>query len=1190
MPEGDGAGGGGRVERMWTVRREEIASAASAASIECTERIEIEVEGLEVFGRSRRSKWIESPLARLSSDAGWAWRVWMLALMLGGAVLLGAAFLGADNARAQSPGTISSQAAGRAATPQTPVNPKAPQTTPQASENSTPAVQTEGKTESPSTTVNNPLPALPTSLWSKRGVRVEAVRFEGVTFSNNDAIVAELTQKAGQPLDPDKVRADVQQLFKSGRYRNISVSGEATGAGLTLIYAGIPRYYVGRVAIEGVRRERLASLLQFATKLDPGTPFSEAEVATALEGVRESLEQNGYFQADIKVTTERDDVGHQVNVTFTIAQGPQARVGNVKLQGKDPGISVPEFRAKGKLDCSWFAKNLNQLILRECQAKVTRETTSNALTGVRKYYQKQEHLEGTISQQGQTYAKPRQELDYDFQANQGPIVHITIEGTKISNSRKKLLVPVYEEGAVDRDLVNEGAFNIRDYLQRKGYFDAEDSVRLLGRGTSNVTVQYTVHPGQRHKVRSVTIEGNKYFSHDLIEERLRVKKADLYVRSGSYSTQLLDDDRSSIEALYHSSGFTKVKVTPSVKDTEKSSSGQALKVALIDVTYKVDEGPQQKFGTVDLSGVDPSRQDAIKALLSAEQGQPFSLLTLSNDRDAVLSYYLAHGFDHAQVEIHQGIEAQNKDRVDVTLAVSEGQQVIVDHVLLSGLEHTRTSVLQQQLLVHAGDPLDQAALLQTQRNLYNLALFNEVNAAVQNPTGDAPAKNVLVQITEAKRWDVTYGFGFEAQTGTPNVIPGTHRGGTAAQNGKAGVSPRVSLEVSRINFRGTKQSITLHTDYGLLERVISLTFSNPQWFGNPNLTASLSGGYSNVQNITTFASATDQADFRVTQKIKKADTLIYDFQFRRVSVDPNSLEISPNLIPQFSEPVRVGGPALTYFHDTRDPSPLDANLGQYYSVQEFVSDSKFGSQTNFNRLDFSYSSYYSFGKKKYVFARNTRIGFEQTFGTNNNVGGGSLGLANCSGNLINTNATCNPIPLPERLYAGGATSHRGFGINDAGPRDLTTGYPVGGSAAVVNSFELRLPPPTLPFVGTSISFVLFHDMGNVFQHPSDMFKSIKNFHQPDESSCRNLTTAPVPPNENPQTFYSTVVGTCSFNYYSHAVGLGVRYKTPVGPIRLDFSYNLDPPIYPVFYDYTGRPPYVGQAGHFNFFFSIGQAF
>lgn len=1134
-----------------------------------------------MVGRSRRSKCIESPLVILSCGARASRPLCGRGAALAAFLAVLTIFSGVASP-GQSPSAISSQAAGQPVQPQSSVNPNAPQGTPQASQ--TPPSQSSSQPQAAaSDAVTNPLPPLPVSIWSKRGVMVKGIRFEGVTFNANDATLSLLAQKVGQPLDPDKVRADLQQLFGSGLYRDISVSGEPTGDGLTLIYSGTPRYYVGRVEIHGARQERLTSLLEFATKLDPGTPFMESEIPSAVDGVKQSLQQNGYYQADVQVATTRDDVGHQVNVIFTIKQGPQARVGNVTLQGKDPGITVAEFRKKGKLDCPWFSTDLNKLILRGCDVKVTRDTTGNALTGVRKYYQKREHLEGTISLQSQDYAPTRKQLDYDFEAEQGPIVHVLIDGAKISNARKKLLVPVYEEGTVDRDLVNEGAFNIRDYLQRKGYFDAQDSVKLLGRGTNNITIRYSVTPGQRHKVISVKVEGNKYFSNDLIEERLRVKKGDLYVPSGTYSTQLVEDDRSSIEALYRSSGFTKVKVTSDVKDIDKGANGQPLKESLIHVTYAIDEGPQQKFGTVTLSGVAPSRQDALKALISAETGQPFSLLTLSNDRDAVLSYYLAHGFDHARVEIHQTIEPQNKDRVDVTLAVDEGHQVFVDHVLLSGLVHTRPGVVNRQLLVHAGDPLDQAALLQTQRNLYNLALFNEVNAAVQNPTGHALSKNVLVQLTEAKRWDVTYGFGMEAQTGTPAVIPGTHRGSTAAQNGKAGVSPRVSLDVSRINLRGTQQSLTLHSDYGLLERVVSLTFSDPQLLGHPNLTAAISAGYSNVQNITTFSSATDQADFRVTQKVEKADTFIYDFQFRRVSVDPNSLEISPNLIPQLSEPVRVGGPELTYFHDTRDPSPLEANRGQYFSMQEFISDSVFGSQTNFNRLDLSYSTYYTFGKKKYVFARNTRVGFENTFGQNSDVGGGTLGLANCAGDLINTNATCNSIPLPERLYAGGASSHRGFGINDAGPRDLTTGYPVGGSAVVVNSFELRLPPPTLPLVGNSVSFVIFHDMGNVFQHPGDMFKSIKNFHQPNEQTCRNVS---VPTGENPQD----AVGTCSFNYYSHALGLGVRYKTPVGPIRLDFSYNLDPPIYPVFYDYTGAPPYVGQAAHFNFFFSIGEAF
>ena len=123
--------------------------------------------------------------------------------------------------------------------------------------------------------MTNALPALQTSLWSKAGTTVTAVRFAGVTFGEKNAIVSELKQKAGEPLDPDKVRADMRRLFASGLYVNISVSVVAEGTGVALVYSGQPQYFVGRVTIEGVKNDRLASLLEFATRLEPGVAVRE---------------------------------------------------------------------------------------------------------------------------------------------------------------------------------------------------------------------------------------------------------------------------------------------------------------------------------------------------------------------------------------------------------------------------------------------------------------------------------------------------------------------------------------------------------------------------------------------------------------------------------------------------------------------------------------------------------------------------------------------------------------------------------------------------------------------------------------------------------------------------------------------------------------------------------------------------
>ena len=88
-------------------------------------------------------------------------------------------------------------------------------------------------------------------------------------------------------------------------------------------------------------------------------------------------------------------------------------------------------------------------------------------------------------------------------------------------------------------------------------------------------------------------------------------------------------------------------------------------------------------------------------------------------------------------------------------------------VVLTGLQTTRPDTVARAITLKPGDPLSQSELEQTQSNLYNFALFNEVDTAVQNPNGGETQKTVLVQMTEARRWTLTYGIGFEAQTGTP---------------------------------------------------------------------------------------------------------------------------------------------------------------------------------------------------------------------------------------------------------------------------------------------------------------------------------------------------------------------------------------------------------------------------------------
>ena len=351
--------------------------------------------------------------------------------------------------------------------------------------------------------------------------------------------------------------------------------------------------------------------------------------------------------------------------------GPQARVGErVVVTGQDPGLTEKEFRKKGKL---------------KAKSRVTRDTTSNALSNLRAVYQKKDRLEGTITLTKSTYDAATDRLNYTFTANQGPEVKVAIEGVKVSKARLKLLIPIFEEGTIDNDLLNEGSHNIREFLQQQGYFDATVEYKVLGEGTNAERVVFTADKGVKHRVTDVTFAGNKYFSDDLLRERLRVQKADAYLRSGRYSQALVQADVASIEGIYRANGFNQTKVTPTVSDLD-DKNGKTLKVASVMVKYTVTEGPQQKFGTVVLDGVDASREAAVKGMLNTETGQPFSLITLSGDRDVMQSYFLSQGFEQAKVTIKQEVDKADPTRTDVTLAVVEGPHVLIDSCAEVGRE------------------------------------------------------------------------------------------------------------------------------------------------------------------------------------------------------------------------------------------------------------------------------------------------------------------------------------------------------------------------------------------------------------------------------------------------------------------------------------------------------------------------
>jgi outer membrane protein insertion porin family len=275
--------------------------------------------------------------------------------------------------------------------------------------------------------------------------------------------------------------------------------------------------------------------------------------------------------------------------------------------------------------------------------------------------------------------------------------------------------------------------------------------------------------------------------------------------------------------------------------------------------------------------------------------------------------------------------------------------------------------------------------------------------------------------------------------------------------------------------------------------------------------------------------------------------------------------------------VRIGIASGNFIQDRRD-DPTESHKGVFNTLDFGVASKIFGSQSGFTRFLGRNTTYHPVGRKL-VFARSLNVGWLQPIKDN-------LGVISRVTPDEYSGVALEQIPIAERLFSGGGNSHRGFPENQAGPRDAATGFPVGGQALLFFNHELRFP-----LIGDNLGAVIFHDAGNVYTRLRDVSFRLSQPHQ-----TQTVTT-------NGVTSQQEVFG---FNYMVHAAGIGIRYRTPIGPVRLDLAYSPNSPRFEGCAGYTGDQKFQcgllkpdgtpalerkrDRINQFQFHFSIGQAF
>ena len=944
------------------------------------------------------------------------------------------------------------------------------------------------------------------------GERVAVVRLESDSTLTTRDFAARIVQKIGEPLDAAKVADSLRNLYATGRFTDLRAEWERQGDGVALIIVGKVQFFVGVVDVESAPDTVEPRVLINATRLRLGQPFSEVDLRPAGQRVTRALADNGYFQAKVSAQLEKHADTQEADVTVLIIPGRPAKISRVDFQG---ATAVPPQKLASV--AGWHSGK-----------QLTAARMERGLAKLRQFYLSKGRLLANTSTSKRVFDAASNTEVLVVQCDAGPMVRVQLVGARLSRSRMRELLPMYREGTLDELVLSRGQEALEDYFQRKGYFAVSTRVAKDAKtDPAEVDVTYFVNLGPQGQFGGYAFEGNRSLTTDDLFAALN-NDTQSASRPKVFSQKLLTQYAKAIKDLYRLHGFLEAKVTPRLGDESKSPANFRT------VTFHIEEGPRTTLQSIKLGGLAPDDQRAIWPLLTAKPGRPYSPEAVQGDREAIIRFLADRGYSDPTVT-WQALPGTEEHKMDLAYDIRLGQQERVQRVVLLGIEHTRESVIRRALSIQRGAPLSLSNVMDSQKRLYDLGLFCEVQITTQDPQVPEASKTVLVSVEEARRWSVGYGGGFEVQ-----------RLGSDQPQGSFKFSPRGSLDITRINVGGRNQSISLRGRLSVIEKSALLTYYIPDFQAHRTLALRITGLYDRSQDVLTYTAERSEASVSLEKHLSRTTVLVGRYSYRNVLVDQATLKISPAAIPLFSLPARIGMLGGSFARDHRD-NPVDATKGSYNVADAGVSWKGFGSEAGFVRFSGQNATYYKVATHL-IIARSTRFGMETPIGSPRLV---NIAPSGQPPDYVLT----NEIPLPEKFFMGGSESHRGFSINQAGPRDPTTGFPIGGNALFLNSLEFRMP-----FRENRYGVVLFHDFGNVFSQVGRM-----------------------------RIFKVTQSSPLDFDYGSHAVGAGFRYKTPVGPVRVDLGYNLNPPRYQVLNEQT-QVLEVRQLSHFQFFFSVGQTF
>jgi outer membrane protein assembly factor BamA len=843
--------------------------------------------------------------------------------------------------------------------------------------------------------------------------------------------------RPGRPLDAEAVRRAVELLHATGEFEVVVVEAERGPEGIDVVFRTRPAPLLAAARVVGDRVLSPSALLK-QTRLRPGEPLWPARLERAGRDAALAFVAAGYLEAVVNVETQRGPAG--TDLIFRVTAGPRARVAAARVEVSDGHAPLA----------------LLDLVRPSVGDPYRKAQAERAAERMRKRLVEAGRWRTTVEVQ-ERYDPGLARVDLTFKVTPGAYTQLEFVGAPVSRSLHQAVQEILRDGGARSDALEAGGERIEDAFRHQGHRDVVVRSRFEKRAWGDAVV-YEVRAGPAATVGSVRIVGTEE-APPVFETRQGLALED----------RSLEADVRTITRLLEDLGYAEVRVEADVPE-----GGGA-----VPVVFRVRPGAPTLVREVMVEG---GPKDAPKGAplpeLRLRKGEPYRLRELAADRNAVLAACRNEGYLQAEVR-PEIVFSEDRSEVDVRLVVEPGRQTVVDHVVVAGLEHTEDIVVRRELTLEEGQPLGPDRLLESQRRLSALGLFERVSLGELDPER-TDRRDVVVSFREAPVTTLAYGVGYSES----DLL-------------------RASIEATRRNLFGMDRTLSAFARGSFRGSRFLLSYREPYLLGRKR--ELYATGFWEEEDRVSFDFNRVGGVLQTARTVRGHLTLIGRYLFQKTRVYRIEVPIE-ELDRQFRN-YTVSGPSASLVYDTRD-DPLEPRRGRFLGTDLQLSLEPLGGDS-FVKGFFQSASYQRLASRA-TLALSARLGLGRTIGQ----------------------GTPLVLPLPERFFAGGDYGPRGYAWDTAGPlRPGTNGelFPTGGNALVFGGAELRFD------LGRRLTLGTFLDSGNVY------------------ILSRNIDLGDL----------------------RYSAGLGLRYRTPLGPIRVDWGYKLN-----------RRPE--ESASHFHF--TIGNAF